>query len=419
MFVTWKIELYSRLSSSDYEWESTPTVLNSYYDVLLSASIGDGKDTFSFKMLNNNGALDSYFNIGDKVSIYRAVNTTTIDSSNLLMSGIITDLPYTVDGSKNILTVKGANYTEMLMNAITFVSAENLTIPEYLQQALNSVNAFNDNFKITWSSSNPSLNSNDQPFPVIDEKWNYKSLLLLLEKYSTSKYTLDGNYYFFINNINELVWAKRSDSSTDSFDSSTDNHKMLSIKKDLKGVVNFVIIKGKNSPGGKIISTRVDDPISRSKNGFKPKIIISQANKVSDLLQIDGINQNSYNGYPSDFSSPFTTVWTCHVNRPSNPTMDSGSTVTCNSDNEYDTAIVEEMKGYWLKQEGIAYINEYKNGKKMIDIEFIPGKSWGLGDVINCTIPQADKNNNPMRVSEVQYSTTGDVYTLIEDEGTL
>lgn len=410
MFVFWKIELYSRKANSDYEWESIPTVLTSYYDPLLNVSIGDGKDTFSFKVVNTNGDYDNFFRVGDKVKIYRAYNTTTIDSSNLLMDGIIKALPVESDGTKDILRVEGANYTEMLMNAITFVSADGLTIPEFLAQALTVVNNFNTNFSIGWSGTNPSLKrDNVTAFPVVTERWNYKSILKLLEKYSSDKFTNDGNYYFYINNANELVWTPRSSLSVATFNDSTDEYQKLSIKKDISGVVNFVIAKGQLSPGGRIISVKVDDPASRAKNGFKPKVIVSEANKVNELLQRDGVNTNSNNRFPSDFSSPFVTTWVSSI---------TGSTITCNSEDEYDDAIVSEVK-FHLKAEARAYIDERKDGKKMIDITFNPNKDWGMGDVINVTIPRAEKSNNPMRIASVQYSTTSDTFSLEEDEGTV
>ncbi len=173
MKTIWKIERYER--TGDSTWSVTPDVLTTDftpYQIMTREKLGDGRDSFSWDMVNFDDTLNDYFNVGDKVTISRGVDTSTLDSDNVIMNGVINDLPYDVDGSKIIQKIKGVNYTETLMNAVAFVGAQNLPIDQFFQQALNSVAAFNDNFKVTWNSANPStLSDGTTTFPTVTERW--------------------------------------------------------------------------------------------------------------------------------------------------------------------------------------------------------------------------------------------------------
>ena len=60
------------------------------------------------------------------------------------------------------------------------------------------------------------------------------------------------------------------------------------------------------------------------------------------------------------------------------------------------------------------------NGKLKVDITFqAEEKSWSLGQVISVNIASMGAVNKSMRVEEIQYSTTTDTFTLVEDIGTI
>lgn len=418
MFVTWKVELYQLQSNGTHS--TTAINIDSAYDISFRTNIGDGKDSFQFKVKNFGNKYDDYFQIGDRVSIYRKVDSSTIASSDILVNGTITEIPIDEDSSRNHVVIKGNNYTETLMQALAFVSAEGLTIPQFFQQALNSVNANNPNFQVTWASSNPSTKQDGSAFPTVNETWNYKSILMLLEKYSSKKYTEDGNYYFYVNTDNELVWKPRNQTPVGSYSASTGYHKMIKVRRDKKGVVTFVIAKGQRTPSGLPISTFVQNSPAMAKHGFKPYLMISQANYVDNLTQLDR------NTYPSSFdegdTNPntynFTTAWNSLVTATS-PTMTPGNPVTVSNDKEYNIAIRNQVK-YLLKQDAQTIIDLNKNGKLQVQLDFSPGAvGWGLGDVITVTIPEAGKSNEFMRVAEVNYGQSTDSFVLEEDEGTV
>ena len=415
MYTYWKIE---RTPFENNAWvDASSTVIDGFYDPIFRDNIGDGKDTFDFKLTNFNGEYDDYFNIGDKILIYRKVNSTTVASSDLLVTGIIQDISPTVDNRSNRIKITGTNFSETLMRAITFVDGNGVTLDQFIQNALNVVTNFNDNFKVTWNTNNPSTKTDGNSFPQVYTKWYNKSLLQLLEDYSTNKLTEDGNYYWYVDKDNTLVWGPRTNDAIDTFNTSTDTYKSLKTKKDLKGVVNFAIVKGGLTPGGKSVSVRVDNAASRVKHGFKPKIIVSKAKYIRALINED---QLKHGGTDSDYPQayPFTTSWTCNVTSYNSPASTEGSTVEVSSDTEYNTILEREAK-FQLKQEGQQYLDFRKNGKLQVTIELEPDTLWALGGVIECTISSLNFTNKPMRVESREFSNNSIRYTLIEDVGTV
>jgi len=407
-FVSWK---FVRDPFVNNDWTGVTEEIEGFYDPILRTNLGEGKDTFSIKLTNFNNELDNYYQIGDKVTIYRGVNTLAADlvASDIKMTGVITNLPGQEDGSANLLRVEGNNFSETLMSAITFVDGKALTIDNFIKQALLRVADKNNNFAVTWHPDNKTVKTDGNPFPL-GERWYNKSLKILLEKYSSKKITEDVNYYWCIDKDNYLVWLPQLSDTTASFNKETDEYKSYKNNKDMKGVVNFLIIKANLSPKGNPISTRIDDAVSRAKHGFKPKIITFDAKEGDNLVGTDG-------GIPDTF--PFTTKWKCtKVERPSEPYMTDGAYVTCANLTEYDTAIIEQTK-YLMKRTGQSYLSEHRNGKLSVELEFAPGKNWNIGDVISVTIPEIGKDNNAMRIRDAEYSQTSERYTLVEDEGTL
>ena len=407
MYVNWKVERYAR--TGDSTWSATPIELSDFYDILIRMSLGDGKDTFSFKQTNFNNELDDYWNIGDKVVLSYKVNDTA-SASDIVMNGIVTNIPNEDSYNNNFIRVEGNNYSETLMSALVFYAPNGATnLVSYLQEALNSIALYNENFKVTWNGDNPSVKIDDvTAFPTYDERWFYKSFLKLLEKYSTNSYTDDGNYYWYVNVDNELVWRPKTQGITASFNQTTDDYNSLKTKKDIKGVVNFVIAKGGLSPAMKPITIKYDNAVSRAKHGFKYKLLISEHNTANNLMLQDGLlGQGSTTRYPTSYS--YVTKWS---------RIDTGATITVANDAEYDDAIRDEVKRR-LKREAKEYVTARKDGKLMIELSFINGKGWTIGDNINTTIADIGFANKPMRVKEVELTNSGERYTLEEDEGTI
>lgn len=406
MYNNWKIV---RIPFVNSNWvTASSTVITTLYDPSYMDKIGDGKDSFSFKLTNFNDTYDNYFQIGDKLLIYQKANTSSLASSDILCTGIIKNIPETETGAQNLIRLEGTNFSETLMNAIAFTDGQGVSIPTFIANALNSVNAYNGNFRINFSSSTiAQTNTSGSTFPAVYEQWFNKSVLSLLEKYSQKEYTQDVNYYFYVDAENNFYWKPRTSNTTSTFNSETSKYTSIDIKKDLKDVVNFVIVKGGRTPGGRILSNRASDPVSTGRNGFRYKLITST--KARD--ETVGLDMKKHGNTVSEFpgSYPFTTAW---------KSSSTGNFVTVANDTEYEEAVFAECK-IRLKNIGNEYIDLRKDGKLQVVIEFEPDVKYDLGGMISVTIPKIGKSNYPMRVEERQFTLTSNTFTLIEDEGSI
>jgi len=412
MYVTWKIVRYPFVNNS---WSAIPDVIDSFYDPQVIAKLGDTTDTFSFKVVNFNHRYDDYFKVSDKVLISRVVNSSSLSSSDLLISGVVSAVPNDDSSSSNFVRVEGVNFSETLARALVFIDGNSLTIPHFIEQALSHIAAYNSNFKVTWHPDNKYVKTDGSEFPIVTEKWYNKSFLKLVEKYSSKSATEDTNYYWYIDSDNRFVWRPRQSVVSNSFDSSVDDYSSLKTKKDIKDVYNFVIMKGGSTPGGTAISTRVVNNISLAKHGFRPYIIVSNAGYAKTNISLD-LGEDSQSSFPSSY--PFTTKWVSSLTSTDSPACTKNSPVVVNSNGEYNEAIRREAK-FLLEAEAKRFLDVRGKGKLMVEIVFPAGKGWSIGDVINVTVPSIGKVNNPMRVSESQYTTSTDTFTLIEDEGTI
>jgi hypothetical protein len=401
----WKIV---RIPFVNNNWvPSSSTVLTSYYDPMFSDSIGDGKDSFQFKMNNFNGTLDNYFSIGDKILLSYKVNSASIESSDLLCTGVVKNLPETNDNTQNLLRIEGNNFSETLMNAIVFADGNGLPINQVIKNALSSINAMSPNYPITFDDTTiASSTTQGTTFPTVQEQWFYKTAWSLLEKYSQNEYTGDGNYYYYIDANNVFYWKPRLSDTTYSFSTETSAFRSINIKRDLKNVVNFVINKGGRSPGGRILSKRAQDNVSIGKTGFHFKLLTNGKHKDQTVGQDQRHHGNKESEFPPDADFPYTTVWKDSV---------TNDYVVCADKDAYDDAVVTEVE-YRLKREAQLYIDLHKDGKLQVELELEPTTFWLLGSVVNVTIPKIGKNNYPMRVEARQFTSDSITYTLIEDE---
>lgn len=402
--VYWKVGHTPISSTNTYGTETTLTEL---YDPVVRVKAGDGKDSFSFKVNNIDSEYDTYFNPNDKIIISRQQNSDTgWASSDIIMTGAVRTVPYEVNPSRELLRIEGYNYSETVMNALVFVEGAGKTLDVFLQDAINSVAVYNTNFQVTWKSSNPSVKYTDgSAFPTITEKVFNRPLSYVLEKYSTPEATKDGRYYWFVNKDNELVWDKRrSDTSSRAFASATDDYQMLKVGKDINDVKNFVIIKGGVDPKGKPIQNRYADYSSIAKHGFRYYIFTSE-NKTATTALAQDLSDNGVQNM-EDASYPLTPSW------------DTTQTATSYSD------YVDKYRAYFknlLSDDGKKFVDLRKNGKLKLTITFQAGdKTWGLGDMVACTVPLLGTSTTKnLRVEEIEYTTSTDTFVLIEDEGTI
>lgn len=400
--IYWKVV---RAAFANNVW-GTDTTLTELYDPIIRVKSGDGKDSFNFKVNNTQSDYDDYFNPNDRIIISRQQNSDTgWADSDILITGAIRNVPQNINSSQDLLRIEGYNFSETIMNALVFVDGNGETLDVFLERALNSVRVYNDNFKVTWNPNNPTAKYSGGSFPVVTERFFNRPLSYILEKYVTKEATGDGRYYWFVNKDNELTWDKQLDDTNGrSFDQGVDEHQAIKISKDINDVKNFVIIKGGLDPKGNPVQDRYADYSSIAKHGFRYYIFTFEAKTGQSDLDVDQ-KANSVESM-EDATYPLTPTW--------------DSTVTATSFNDY----VDKYRVYFkafLRGEGKKYVDLRSSGKLKVDVTFQAGdKNWGLGDVVPVNIPSlSDNTGKLLRVDEIQYSTTTDTYTLIEDEGTI
>jgi hypothetical protein len=428
-YLTWKIE-HTPFVNNAWNPAST-TEITSFHSPLLEMQLGDGRDNFKFKLTNFNNEYTNMFNPNDKIVISRVSNSSTVTTDNILMVGAIKDVPYTSQPTDNTLNIQGYNYSETVMSAITFVDAENMNIIEALQAGLNQVGNDNPNFKVTWDSGNPTTTTTGGTFPTIGKRFFYKPLRDIIEKYSTKSETGDVSYFWYVNNDNKLIWRPANDPlfQTYTFDSTTDIHTSLKVSKDIKGVRNFIIMKGGVGPDNKQIQAVYRDYSSIAKHGNKFQIVVSETQTAKQLAKLDIGDTETTDSYP-DLTSNINTKWlasiTATVTSGSNSaSMVDGSVVAINASTEderkklYAKVIKEEVKAR-LKAEAVLYVEARRYGKLQVEINVAAGsKDWVLGDKITCNILEIQTLNKVLRVAQIQYGNDTDSYILEEDEGSL
>lgn len=403
-YVTWSIV---RTPFVDGAWDSAQQeTLTTYYDPLVQKESGESRDSFSFKVTNFNGNFSDSYNPQDRIEIYRVVNSATVSASDLLIAGAVQDVPEQDSSGINLLRVEGYNYSEAVMSSLVFYDATNDTIPAAIQGALTSVAVFNDRFTITWHPDNPSTTSSGGVFPTVGERFFYRPLRDIIEKYSRNTATSDGTYYWYVDSQNRLVWRRAASTTSYSFNSATDTYRGLKLGKDTKEVKNYIIAKGGVDPEGKAIQARRQDYSSISKHGMKFYMLTDTA-KLGGTLHTSDC-QTAAVQHMRDAVYPFTTTaWKSLV---------TGTYITFADYDEY----VEALRAHVLevlKREADKMLEATSKGRLKVDLDFAPGvKEWGLGDLLSVTIASLGTAKK-LRVRGIQYSTTSDSFTLEEDIG--
>jgi hypothetical protein len=405
MYITWRID---RTPYRNGAWSSTNTVsLEGFYDPQLITESGEGRDSFALKLTNFANTLSNVIQPQDKLDIYRVANSDTATTTDLLMTGVVQAVPEEVGSNKNSIRVEGYNFSEAVMSALVFYDATNDDVAEAIQGALNSVRVFNSRLGVTWSSGNPSVKTGGGAFPTVGEKFFYKPLRYILEKYSTNTKTEDGTYYWYVNKDNELVWRPATNTTSYSFNNTTDtDYRSMKVTRDLKDVKNYIIIKGGVDPEGKAIQTRVQDYASMNKNGMKFYILTDTAKTSGTLITAD--TNSAGVTHMRSATYPFTTTWKSLV---------TGDYVTAASYDDY----LEALRLHVVEScriEGQKVIEGTRNGRLKLEIVYPPETvSWGLGDNIATTVSSFGTTMKRLRVIGAQYNTDSDTFTLEEDYG--
>jgi len=401
-FVEWRLEHYKDLQAT-----GTPdNVIKRFSTPNIIVTSGDGRDSFEFTV-KTNASVSSNIEPQDKVLIKREVNSSQFDSDSVIMNGAVNKVPKTDDASKETITVKGNNYSKTLMDATVFRDVRDLPVDEALQEALNSIENYAPDFSVDWNSNNPSTKTNGDPFPEVGERWYDKPMRNILEDYTKDSNTEDGDYYYYVDTNNTLVWRPETDNVSDVIDN-TFPYKSLELKRDTEDVVNFVKVKGGTLPTGGAIEAQYIDFGSAGKNGLRFKAIQGNENYVDSLHNqtMNSLGADDEDIRPSEISgfsypiSASTVAW-----QTSND---------INSDQEYFQSLKAAVQSR-LQDDGKDVVDNQKFGYIEIELEISPKHNiFQLGELFDNQLE--DFTSNELRVQEVQYGEVIDVVTLREDE---
>lgn len=378
---------------------------------------GDNRNSFDLTFKELGVSKVSKLRMNDMLLIFRSVNTDSITEENLLMNGIIGSSTVDKKEDSDEIKVEGYDFSDSVARAITFVDAQNLTIPQAFRRAIQFTKEQAKSFRLTWHPSNPELNSEGQPFPIVGERIFYKPMRFLFTQWSANDRTGDGNYYWFITPTRHLVWRKRTEDVDDSFDSTTDSFVSMKTGVDKEGVINYVIVKGGIDPAGSPVEMPYWDSVSVARHGQRFKLIPSIAKTAQTYNDADmkslGIEDSRF---PREEDYSFTTTWKSLAKDP--PDF-----VTVANDTEYVRAIQDHMKVV-MSKEAERVVKNHLWGKFELQVGFKPGqKNWVIGTVVECTVPGLFEPDVPvskkLRVEKIQYSDTVDTYTLREDIGSV
>lgn len=412
-YTSWQVQR-SAYNATTLTWDS-PTTLSEFSRPLVEVNSGEAKDSFSITFNNFNGTYNNLFQPQDKITISRVVNATTFGTADVLIVGAVKDPPYNQSASRNEVKIEGYNWSEAIFGAMVFIDPAGQTIPSVIQTALNHVKLYASNFQITWHPSNPSVTTTGAAFPAIYKQYKNVPLLKLMEELSSNIITQDGSYFWYVDLNNYLVWRPISGGNAQTFSSSTDVFKAIKSAKDVKGIINYVVVKGGRDPNGTAIQDKYIDAVSAAKNGNKyywysdPGIQAETLNLL-DMDKSDPTKKGKHTQrFPYSYS--FTCAWASQATAGTYPTVASNA--------DYVATLRSEIS-YRMNQLGNQILRDYKNGKLSVDLTFEAGtKTWQLLDRVQCTIPEIFSGSKWLRVREISYSSDTDIYSLTEDVGTI
>lgn len=428
-------------NTSETTWDTEGQLVDAY-DVKVNTAIGDKRNNFQFKIININDQFSTLFDPNEKVEIYRTLNSDTYTSEDLLMVGVIQEAKKTLDGDKEIIMVKGYDYSEAVLGAIVFFDGSGQNVMQMMQQMVNSinskngVNAANQKYHLTLDAPsnkyNPTTGLYDgDSFPIVETAYEfYKTGLKVIEKYLNANYTEDGRYYWYVSTDNKLVIRKRTDDVDESggqqivINEAQDCYG-VEIGVDNKDVKNFIIWKGGFDPSNKVIMGYSDNPTSRVKHGSRFHFLLTDDVVTQPLFEGEK-NSNPEGTFEvsskmlASSSYPYTTTWTSSGRDATNaPTIANvGDNVVCTNASEWVYAFRREVK--WKSQRIADDIAQNASlGYLKISCELPHSSTYQVGQLLLFNSARYGYVNKKLRVNEISYDINSMTLSLQEDIGTI
>jgi hypothetical protein len=298
MYTRFIIHKYA--STGDGTWSVTPEVMTSFYDVQVTQSIEENKDSFSFKVNNNRNAFNREFKPMDQINVYYSINGAPASEDNLIIVGLVKKISLENSGSRKAFRVEGVGFSDVMTQALSFYNpgTETQNVMQYLKSCLETISLRNGNFNVTWNAQNPTIKSdNITSFPVFTQDsarvrdYN-KSMSKILNMYLIDKFTGDGSYFWYVNNARELVIRKRYTTSVDLTVNSPRDFESVKTRINGDDVKNYVIVKCGLDLNNNPISAYFDDVVSRAKHGFRYHMLVDMNISKNIKLANPGISNS-------------------------------------------------------------------------------------------------------------------------------
>jgi hypothetical protein len=419
-----KVELFKRNETDDLGGFNTdPVDISSFISADNRLGIETTKDTFSFKVINNlitsTGSFDlqsdkksrivTDIRVGDLVKIYSYdafVGSSADVDNDLIMVGVINSFSHTNSETDNIVTYKGVNRSEQLLQGYalgTFDISDNennspkiinfiirrlrsygpktydrliysALDDEYIFDPERGIDSTNYPTGITGNFGNVASTKRDNTsFKEISYKRIWQPTYRIIEELSTTEFTGDeeaGAYIAYIKNtpvlpelqqklrattINELVWKPVSLSIGSTLKRGYDYLDVNSIK-DTFDIKNILIIKAGADLEGNGITTFAINSTSVGKNGPRfgylplPNTVTKIISEEKKFTGEDSDIGSSYNttGYPeevftNDDSWDFVTIYDRDDAYPYN-TVEPSTNSTSDDKKGFNDVIISEAK---------------------------------------------------------------------------
>ena len=403
----WKLIWYPRLQ--DQAQGTTGIEIKNFSNVQIVKTVEDNRDSFSFRIKRGNPILD-VLSFRSRIEFYKRVNGGSFVP---VFTGLVESLPFEFTGTGETITVEGSDASKTVLDAVVFLDAEELRVDEALEQSLDTINNYTrDEFPVTWSSSNPSTDSNGDPFPEVGEKWYYKPMREILRIYSGDSFTGDGRYEYFVTFDQEFVWRKLESTVTGDITPDTFNIVSVSGNRDNDEVTNFVIVKMGNLPTGKSVEGIFIDFGSAGQHGIKLEVesvdsqeVITQHNQAMSELGILGGGKRLPDDTDLDSYNP---PW--------------DRTTVIDTQSEY----AEELNNFAkTRANKIAesIVDSGKRGRKSFVVRVpanqgVANDNFGLGQVYSFSgFPDVDTTE--VRVTKQQVFGGYEEFTLLERQGSI
>jgi len=348
------VRLHPVTNASLGRYDPVGQEIKNYKSIRIKTSISERKkDTFSITLPNDivNQEPTAYIGreertsnlvrIKDQIFIYAYYDDIPDQIADyLLMAGFVTDIEEKLEEKGNVITIRGANATEMILKGnvpATFLKDDaTSTPPLIIKQLLDRLNAnLPDSSKITYELSSDTtkkdvirtVNSDGEAFDSIAYNQVSKPAFAHIDELSNPEFTGDfkaGRYIFgvtmaeeSIDNsggvINKFFWRPKDFTVTGTLTEGTD-FRRITVKKNTLTSVNAVYIslgKDLNDDG---VATYALNTESMVEIGPKwdflnmTHMFSLVANQEQRAGEADGASFGE-DGYPSSFPYTFRTIF--------------------------------------------------------------------------------------------------------------